>query len=140
MPWGIIFAILKRIWPYLVITVLVGGVFGYWHHLTGSIAELKQENQTLTTQVKDRTAERDQWIANYNDLKDGLKTQSVALDKIASGTNAIKKKLQQVQNDVNYNTTKLSTSLHDINKQDLSKLSCPAAIEYLREAARRKQQ
>lgn len=125
-------SLLKRFWPYILVAALVGGGIWYWQHLERKVERLEHENETLVV-------ERDAWKESFGDLKEGLVEQTKLLKGVAKQGDQLQKEFSNLNTNVNVRIGKLTTTLGEIKGQDLSKLTDKQAVDYLRDAALKKQ-
>lgn len=125
---GIALQFIKKFWPHILIGIIFLSVFAYWKNLQNTIIELNKEKESLVEQ-------RDIWKGNYTSLNTALTEQKVLLEAVASKTETLKGDFTQLQGNIKTQVSTISGSLRNINKVDLSKLSCDQAIDYLRQSA-----
>lgn len=129
---SIALSVLKRFWLHILIAAIVGGGIWYWQHLERKVEQLERENETLVV-------ERDAWKESFGDLKVGLEEQTKLLKGVAKQGDQLKKEFTNLNTNVNARLGKLSTTLGEIKNQDLSKLTDKQAVDYLRDAALKRQ-
>lgn len=139
MGWGLLLKLglnfVKKFWPYILVALILIGVYFYWHHLTSTIekqaATIQQQKEVISAlEQKIKTCE-----ANFAGVKGSLDTQNKALADLAELGKLNKAQWDQLYSKINTENAALNAQLQNILK-DPKPQSCEAAIKYLLDARR----
>lgn len=124
----ILIAFLKSWWKEILIAVIIAAVFGWYHHLTSTIADQKADIARLTTEntiVKENNAK----------LEASITANNAAITKLAEGAADTKKNFAALGTTVKTQSSTLEARLRGVLAEKKPQ-TCQDTIQYLLDAVK----
>ena len=127
--------ILKKYWLQVLVFAILTGAVWYVQGLRHTITEQKTTISSLTETNKTLKDEKDQIQTNYEGLKTGLENQGKMLANLAGLGDQMTNSFNDLRFQLSKDIGTMGTSLGRTLNQNMSKLTCEQAIDYLRNRA-----
>lgn len=124
----IFLALLQKWWKPLAIILIIGLIYGYWHHLESTISDQRTEIATLNTANTILKQNNDKLTTSIADI-------NVSVGKLAEGTSQTQASFATLNATVKVQTGSLDQKLRAV-LADKKPQSCDDTIRYLVEAAK----